>query len=194
MPRISVIIPVYKAENYLAECIDSVLAQTFSDFELILVDDGSPDNCAAICRDYITKDSRIRFLQQENQGQAAARNHAMTIAEGAWICFVDSDDLIHPRMLELLYQAVAESRAPVSMCCMLEAVDLPENFFGEREVSFEVLTMDETSVIEDGLQNPATRVRTPCIEFPREVLQTKYPIDVLLKAWQSLPGNRSFKR
>ena len=102
MPLISVIIPVYKAENYLAECINSVLRQTFDDFELILVDDGSPDNCAAICRDYLEKDSRIRFLQQENRGQAAARNHAMTVARGQWICFADSDDVIHPQYLQLL--------------------------------------------------------------------------------------------
>ena len=99
MPEISVIVPVYKAEAFLADCIDSILSQTFSDFEIILVDDGSPDNSGRICEEYAAKYACIRVLHQENQGQAAARNHALTHAQGQWICYVDSDDLIHPRML-----------------------------------------------------------------------------------------------
>ena len=99
MPEISVIVPVYKAEAFLADCIDSILSQSFSDFEIILVDDGSPDNSGRICEDYAAKYEHIHVLHQENQGQAAARNHALTHAQGQWICYVDSDDLIHPRML-----------------------------------------------------------------------------------------------
>lgn len=79
MPEISVIVPVYKAEDYLHACVDSILSQTVSDFELILVDDGSPDGCGAICDDYAARDSRVRVIHQENQGQAAARNHAFSI-------------------------------------------------------------------------------------------------------------------
>ena len=100
MPEISVIVPVYRAEAYLHACIDSILSQTFSDFELILVDDGSPDNCGAICDDYAARDSRVRVIHQENQGQAAARNRALAVARGDWVCFVDSDDTVHPQMLE----------------------------------------------------------------------------------------------
>ena len=148
MPKISVIIPVYKAEKYLAECIDSVLAQTFSDFELILVDDGSPDNCAAICRDYVTKDSRIRFLQQENQGQAAARNHAMTIAQGQWICFVDSDDVIHPQYLQILYDGAVQHNVPISMCRYVEAPVMPEGFLEPCTPEFEVLSMKESCLVQ----------------------------------------------
>ena len=111
MPEISVIVPVYKAEAYLHACIDSILSQTFSDFELILVDDGSPDNCGAICDDYAARDSRVRVIHQENQGQAAARNRALAAAKGEWVCFVDSDDAVHPQMLERLRQAAAESGA-----------------------------------------------------------------------------------
>ena len=105
MPEISVIVPVYKAEAYLHACIDSILSQTFSGFELILVDDGSPDGCGAICDDYAARDSRVRVIHQENQGQAAARNYALAAAEGEWVCFVDSDDAVHPQMLERLRQA-----------------------------------------------------------------------------------------
>ena len=110
MPEISVIVPVYKAEAYLHACIDSILSQTFSGFELILVDDGSPDNCGAICDDYAARDSRVRVIHQKNQGQAAARNHALAAAKGDWVCFVDSDDAVHPQMLERLRQAAAERR------------------------------------------------------------------------------------
>ena len=148
MPEISVIIPVYKAEAYLAECIDSILAQSFSDFELILVDDGSPDGCAGICREYLKKDSRIRFLQQENRGQAAARNHAMTVAQGRWICFVDSDDVIHPQYLQVLYDAVIRLDVPVSMCRYVEAASLPEGFAAPCAPEFAVLSMEEASLAE----------------------------------------------
>ena len=102
MPEISIIVPVYKAEDYLHQCVDSILSQTFNDFELILVNDGSPDNCGRLCEEYREKDSRIRVIHQENQGQSAARNNALPLTPGRWLCSVDSDDAIHPRMLELL--------------------------------------------------------------------------------------------
>lgn len=146
MPKISVIIPVYKAEAYLEECIDSILAQTFSEFELILVDDGSPDNCAAICREYVERDNRVRFLQQENRGQAAARNHAMTIAQGQWICFVDSDDVIHPQYLQILYDAALQYDVPISMCRYVEADTMPEGFLEPCNPEFTVLSMEEPAL------------------------------------------------
>ena len=106
MPTISVIVPVYNVEKYIHRCVDSILDQTFTDFELILVDDGSPDNCPAICDEYAAKDSRVRVIHQKNQGQAAARNYGVSMAKGAWISFVDSDDMIASKTLELLYQVV----------------------------------------------------------------------------------------
>lgn len=147
MPEISVIVPVYKAEDYLHACVDSILSQTVSDFELILVDDGSPDGCGAICDDYAARDSRVRVIHQENQGQAAARNHAFSIAKGEWVCFVDSDDAVHPQMLERLGQAAAESGAAMSMCRMLEAPEMPEDFSTPVEVSWELLSMAEESLV-----------------------------------------------
>ena len=147
MPEISVIVPVYKAEAYLHACIDSILSQTFSGFELILVDDGSPDGCGAICDDYAARDSRVRVIHQENQGQAAARNRALAVAKGEWVCFVDSDDAVHPQMLERLGQAAAESGAAMSMCRMLEAPEMPEDFSSPVEVSWELLSMAEESLV-----------------------------------------------
>jgi len=93
-PILSIIVPVYKVEDYIHKCISSILSQTFTDFELILIDDGSPDNCGAICDDYAKKDNRIIVIHQKNQGLSAARNAGLDIAKGDYITFVDSDDSI----------------------------------------------------------------------------------------------------
>ena len=92
-PKISCIVPVYNVEKYLRRCVDSILNQTFTDFELILVDDGSPDNSPAICYEYAVKDSRIKVIHKVNGGVSSARNVGLDVAKGEWICFVDSDDL-----------------------------------------------------------------------------------------------------
>lgn len=102
MPKISVIVPVFNVERYIHRCVDSILNQTFTDFELILVDDGSPDNCGAICDEYAAKDARIRVLHKENGGVSSARNAALDIATGIYIVFVDSDDTISANYLEEL--------------------------------------------------------------------------------------------
>ena len=102
-PKISVIVPVYKVEKYLPECIESVLAQTFTDFELILVDDGSPDNCGAICDAYAARDPRIRVFHKQNGGVSSARNLGLDHARGEWIAFVDSDDTVGKKYLEHLW-------------------------------------------------------------------------------------------
>lgn len=116
MAKISVIAPVYKVEKYIKRCIDSILNQTFTDFELILVDDGSSDNCGAICDEYAAEDSRIRVIHQENAGQAAARNRALDIARGEYIAFVDSDDWVHPYFLEILLGNALKNQAKISIC------------------------------------------------------------------------------
>lgn len=174
MPKISVIVPVYKAEQYLPGCIDSILCQTFPDFEVILVDDGSPDNCLAICREYAGRDSRITVLHQENQGQAAARNHALTIAKGQWLCYVDSDDAIHPQMLALLSSAAEKSGAAIVMCRMLESPELPEDFSRLYEEAFEVLSMDEETLVRlhDAEEYPAW---VACAKLIRRELVEHYP-------------------
>lgn len=101
MPLVSVIVPVYGVEQYLPKCIDSILAQTFPDFELILVDDGSPDGCPAICDEYAAKDSRIRVIHKQNGGVTEARNAALDIACGEYIACCDSDDTWDPQLLEI---------------------------------------------------------------------------------------------
>ncbi len=105
MERISVIVPVYKVEAYLDRCVQSIMNQTYSNLEIILVDDGSPDNCGAMCDAWAQKDGRIRVIHKENGGLSDARNTGMAIANGEYIAFVDSDDWVHPEFLARLYEA-----------------------------------------------------------------------------------------
>ena len=114
MARISVIVPVYKVEKYLRRCVDSILAQQHKDLEVILVDDGSPDGCGAICDNYAAEDSRIRVVHQQNGGLSAARNTGLSMATGDYIAFVDSDDYVEPAMYgELLRLARAHNASVV---------------------------------------------------------------------------------
>ena len=125
MPTIRIIVPVYKVEAYLDRCVESILNQTYRDFELILVDDGSPDNCGAMCDSWAAKDSRVIAFHKENGGVSAARNAGMDIARGEWITFIDSDDYIHPQMLDALYSAVMEHGVKVAACGYSETAGEP---------------------------------------------------------------------
>ncbi len=113
MPAISVIVPVYNVEKYIRRCVDSILAQTFADFELILVDDGSPDNCPAICDEYSQKDGRVKVIHKKNEGVAIARNVGLDLAVGEYITFVDSDDFIGTERLAMLYRRITKEQADV---------------------------------------------------------------------------------
>lgn len=124
---ISVIVPVYNTEKYLHRCIDSILAQTYPDFELILIDDGSPDSCGAICDGCAKKDDRITVLHKENGGLSSARNAGLDWAfkhsDSDWITFIDSDDWVHPKYLEALYKAVIENCCSISVCSFTKTDD-----------------------------------------------------------------------
>ena len=102
MAKVSLVIPVYGVEKYIHQCLDSIINQTFTDFEVILVDDGSPDNCPQICDEYAQKDSRIKVIHKKNGGVSAARNDGLKATSGEWVYFVDSDDWIEPDALEKL--------------------------------------------------------------------------------------------
>ena len=123
MPVISVIVPVYKVEPYIHRCIDSLLRQSYTDFELILVDDGSPDNCGAICDEYARKDSRIHVIHQKNGGLSAARNAgidwAFANSDSKWLAFIDSDDWVHREYLDILFRLAMQFDAGISVCGLL---------------------------------------------------------------------------
>ena len=108
MPKISIIVPVYKVEQYLCSCLDSIIAQTFTDWECLLIDDGSPDNSGKICDEYARKDKRFRVIHQKNQGVSAARNKGLDEVRGEYVNFIDSDDWIAPKLLELLYKSIKD--------------------------------------------------------------------------------------
>lgn len=115
IPKISMIVPVYNTGSFLHKCVDSILAQTFTDFELFLVDDGSADNSPGICDAYAAQDSRVRVIHQANQGQSVARNNAIAQMSGDWVMFCDSDDWIHPESLERLYNAAITHDVKISI-------------------------------------------------------------------------------
>lgn len=116
MPKISVLIPAYNVERYLPKCLDSVLSQTFENFEVILIDDGSTDGTGKICDDYAAKDSRIKVYHQDNKGISATRNLCLQYATGEYIQFVDSDDWIEPTMLKTMFDAASDNEAEIVGC------------------------------------------------------------------------------
>ena len=117
---ISIIVPIYNTERYLNRCIDSVLSQTFTDFELLLIDDGSTDKSGDICDSYAQKDSRIKVFHKENGGVSTARNYGLDNARGEWIAFVDADDWIDKNMYYEMYNTAVSSRADIVLCSFYE--------------------------------------------------------------------------
>lgn len=116
MNRISIVIPVYQVENYIKRCLDSILSQTYSNLEIILIDDGSRDMSGKICDEYVKKDSRVKVIHQDNAGVSVARNKGLDICTGDYVTFVDSDDFIEPFMYEEMMEKVTEYKCDVVMC------------------------------------------------------------------------------
>lgn len=146
MPELSIIVPVYKVENYLPRCVDSILAQTFTDLELILIDDGSPDRCGEICDEYAAKDCRIKVIHQQNQGVSAARNAGLDIAKGTYLGFVDSDDWIEPEMFGDMFLAMRQHRTELVICginyCSEEGIYLRSDLTADSVLSRDELLKD----------------------------------------------------
>ncbi|MBQ2932571.1 MAG: glycosyltransferase family 2 protein [Clostridia bacterium] len=146
---ISVIVPVYNVEKYLEKCIDSILAQTYKNLEIILVDDGSTDNSGKICDEYEKKDARIKVVHKENGGQGSARNLGLDICKGQFVSFVDSDDRIKPDMLERMLSALQKNSADIAICGIatntgIKYIDNPvfecERVFNSGELMKEYVT------------------------------------------------------
>lgn len=123
---ITIVVPIYKVEQYLNRCIDSIINQTYKNLEIILVDDGSPDNCGKICDEYKKKDERIKVVHKENGGLSDARNCGIDLAKGKYITFIDSDDYVSKDFIEYLYNLIKKTKSDISICSFLP-------FFGEIE-------------------------------------------------------------
>ena len=148
MVRISIIVPVYNVENKIHRCLDSILTQSFTDYELILIDDGSTDNSGKICDDYSAKNDKIIVIHQTNKGASAARNTGIKQAKGDYISFVDSDDYLHKDYLETLYSLVTKNHADISMCAFLmfcesgEITEYSYEYDDEDYLSYERIRTD----------------------------------------------------
>lgn len=115
-PLVTVIVPVYKVEPYLRRCLDSIVNQTYKNLEIILIDDGSPDNCGVICDEYAENDKRIKVIHKENGGLSSARNVGLDVFKGEYVTFVDSDDVVSLDMIEYLYDLLSDNNAEISVC------------------------------------------------------------------------------
>lgn len=140
-PLVSVIIPVYKVEKYLFKCVNSVLKQTYHNLQIILVDDGSPDRCGAMCDYYADQDKRIEVIHKENGGLSSARNAGLKIAKGEWIAWVDSDDWIEEDMIDYLLRGALENQTEVAVCGRYEVYHKRKYVHGAKKVA--VLTPEE---------------------------------------------------
>lgn len=156
LPLISVVVPVYNVERYLCQCVDSILAQTYPRIEVVLVDDGSPDGCPAICDEYARKYDNVIAVHRENGGLSAARNTGTDAAHGDYVGYIDSDDYISPVFYEALYRAVEESG------CAMATLRYGVEFYDGREPELE----------QDSLSASAFEVETD-EEYQREILYQK---------------------
>lgn len=149
---ISVIVPVYKVEPYLNQCVESILCQTYSDLEILLIDDGSPDRCGQICDDYEKQDSRVKVFHTENHGLSAARNFGLQYATGEYIGFIDSDDWIKPEMYEVLFRRLHEAEYDIIVCGYDTISDKKSSEWKPMEMAYD---HDEalTSLIDEKINN-----------------------------------------
>lgn len=145
---VSIVIPVYNVEKYLDECLNSILNQTYTDYELILVDDGSQDRSGEICDSYVEMYGNIHVFHQSNQGQAAARNLGVEKAKADWVMFVDSDDVVHPQLLEYLVRAQKLTGARISACHRAEGERIPKDFFQHRSFNFKRIFVDQDTLFQ----------------------------------------------
>lgn len=210
---ISVIVPVYKAEKYIESCVQSILSQTYGDFELILVEDGSPDRSGEICDVLAKTDTRIRVIHKENGGAATARNAGLDAAKGEYIAFIDGDDCVHPKYLEFLLRLQRETNADFAMCYydffteggdwfndeprmeyeLLNGAELLENFTEHyRKVSLISLCMKLfKKEVFDGLRIPEGFIEEDSMSLPH-ILERSTKIarsEEKLYHWRITPGS-----
>ena len=166
MSKISVIVPVYKVEKYLDKCVESIIKQTYKDLEIILVDDGSPDNCPAMCDEWAKKDSRIVVIHKENGGVSSARNKGLDIATGEYVCFVDSDDHVTKDYVEILLSCLEESAADIAVAAT-QIIGKNQGKMGINNDTFSLDGIDEKQteiIFKSGL------LSGPCCKMLKKII------------------------
>ena len=178
-PLISVIVPVYNVEKYLSKCIDSIIAQTYTNLEILLVDDGAKDSSGAICDEYAQRDSRIRVIHKENGGLSDARNRGIEEARGEYLGFIDSDDYIDPDMYEVLYETLTKHDADMSMCGVYELYDGQEARQVDKISDFSCTPEEAMKIVIDGQINYAYAVNKL---YKRELFdEIRYPVGKIIE-------------
>lgn len=178
MPKISVIVPVYKVEPYICRCVDSILSQTYSDFELILVDDGSPDGSGSICDEYAARNSRISIIHKSNAGVSTARNKGVQLVIGDYVTFIDSDDWISTYYLSKMASEAIEHKAQMVICGIyMDAQPEQPDALGKDEIDALVMTNREsiTKYASDNLANISPVYRSPCCKLIRTTIVKAVP-------------------
>ena len=194
---ISVIVPVYNVEKYLRHCVDTILAQTYTDFELLLVDDGSPDGCPQICDEYAASDARVRVIHKPNGGLISARNEGIRAASGEYICILDGDDWADENMLQFIHDTAAKSPEPLDMVLFAahniyedhieETVNnVPDGFYDRQRLEKEVFPYLLTDT-RRGLQVGVIQAHTWDKAFKRELLLEHYTREERIRVFTDVP-------
>ena len=194
---ISVIVPVYKVEKYLRRCVDSILSQTYTDFELLLIDDGSPDGCPQICDEYAKLDSRVRVIHKPNGGLISGRNAGILAARGDYVCIVDGDDWALENMLQFIHDTVSRSPVPPDMVLFaannvyedhLEETlnNVPEGYYDRARLEKEIFPFLLTDM-RNGLQGGVIQAHTWDKAFRRELLLEHYTREERIRVFTDVP-------
>lgn len=175
MPEISVIVPVFNAALYLNESIESILCQTFGDYELLLIDDGSMDSSGDICDSFAKKDPRIRVFHQRNMGQSAARNRGVKESSADLVCFIDADDEANPVLLEKLYTGIKQSDAGIAVSARISGKSPSQDFCNSVDAATELIVIDEEKLLHL-FRSGSTLYWTlfPCLM--KKSIYLKYPL------------------
>lgn len=190
-PLVSIIVPVYQVKEYISECVESLLAQTYTNLEILLVDDGSTDGSGEICDEYAAKNSRVRVVHQGNQGLSAARNTGIEIAKGEYLAFVDSDDVVMPAFIETLYELLGKYQADIAACAFIKC---PTENLGR--VKNKLSSMEAGSGEYDSADN---RLMARCRRAEREELcmtseQMLRQWHGKYKKWETIAWNKLYRR
>lgn len=171
MVKVSVIVPIYNVEEYINKCIDSILNQTFKEFELILVNDGSTDNSGNICDTYKSIDDRVRVIHKDNGGLSDTRNFGIKSATGEFLYFIDGDDFIHEDTLESMYNSIIKTNSDIAICNMIR-------YYGEKDTEKFYSPVGKIKVLDENYRFETLRQPSVCNKMFKSILfnNIKFPL------------------
>lgn len=191
MEKVSIIVPVYQVKEYIDECVQSLLNQTYTNLEILLVDDGSTDGSGTICDKYAAKDARVRVVHQENQGLSAARNTGIELMEGEYVAFVDSDDIVMPEFIETLYELLGKYQADIAACAFIRgsAEDLMR---ARNELSYTGAGSGEYGSVDHGNAARLRQAESGEVCMASEQMLRRW--HGKYKKWETVAWNKLYRR